>query len=70
MSYYKIMVGIINANLKTVDQILNKYGFFREEPLKSYKARLQVSDSGVKYWLSATRNAETREIIMNSIINQ
>lgn len=67
MTKYQILEKHISSNLKSTNQILNKYGFFINEPPKSYKAKQQTSDFGIKYWLSTSRNAKTRQIIFDSI---
>lgn len=64
------LLEFIKANLKSKHQILGKYGFNPiDKPLpKSYRAEVYVSDYGVPFILSTSRNLKTRIKIMYSLM--
>lgn len=63
------LILYLKSNLKDANQIVGKYGFNRiNKPLPaSYKPRNYVSDYGVPFILSTSRNLETRIKIMSDI---
>lgn len=65
------LLSIIKLNLKDEYQIPNHYGFnCIGKPLNSsYRAKYYVSDSGIPFLLSASRNLETRIKIMSYLIS-
>lgn len=65
------LLSIIKSNLKDESQIWGHYGFNSiNKPLpQSYRTKCYISDSGIPFLLSTSRNLETRIKIMSYLMS-
>jgi hypothetical protein len=61
----------IKSNLKEESQITGKYGFnpIDKPLLPTYRAKYYISDFGIPFLLSTSRNLDTRIKIMSYLIS-